>query len=178
MVSPDPTKLRLPNDFIAETRQICIVTRDLDAMVRRYADQLGIGPWWVHEYSAPELFDTTYRGEPASYSMRLALAWTGALNWEIIQPLEGPSIYHDFLERNQEGMQHVGVLLSDLGMNWDECHQTFKARGFEVIQEGRWDRVRFCYYDTLEATGTTVEIIDRPADFERPAPLYWYPEPA
>ena len=128
MASPDPATLRLPNDFIPETKQICIVTRDLDAMVRRYADKLGIGPWWVNEYRPPELTDTTYRGEPSTFSMRLALAWTGVLNWEIIQPLEGPSIYHDFLERNEEGMQHVGILLSDLGMTWDECHEAFEAR--------------------------------------------------
>lgn len=177
MATPYPAKLRLPNDFIPETRQICIVTRDLDAMVRRYADQLGIGPWWVNEYRQPELTQTTYRGKPAQYSMRLALAWTGALNWEIIQPLEGQSIYSDFLERNQEGIQHVGVLLSDLGMTWDECHANFRARGFEPIMEGHWKRVHFCYYDTLEASGTTIEVIDRPSDFERPEPEYWYPEP-
>ncbi|MBR45769.1 MAG: methylmalonyl-CoA epimerase [Rhodospirillaceae bacterium] len=175
MANPDPTKFELPNDLIPETRQICIVTRDLDAMVRRYADQLGIGPWWVNEYKAPDLFDTTYRGQPAAYSMRLALAWTGALNWEIIQPLEGPSIYRDYLERNQEGVQHVGVMLSDLGLTWDECHETFHARGFEPIQEGRWKRVSFCYYDTLAASGTIIEVIDRPADFARPEPEYWYP---
>ena len=178
MTGPDPTRARLPNDFIAETRQICIVTRDLDAMVRRYADRLGIGPWWVQEYRAPDLTDTIYRGQATAFSMRLALAWTGALNWEIIQPLDGPSIYHDYLEQNREGVQHVGIMLSDLGMNWDECHRSFKERGFEPIQEGRWKRIRFCYYDTIAATGTTIEVIDRPRDFERPAPLYWYPEPA
>ena len=92
MANPDPVKTDLPNSFISETRQICIVTRDLDAMVRRYADELGIGPWWVNEYKAPDLFDTSYRGKAQPYSMRLALAWTGALNWEIIQPLDGQSI--------------------------------------------------------------------------------------
>jgi len=176
MVNLDPMKLALPNDLIPETRQICIVTRDLDAMVRRYADQLGIGPWWVNEYTPPELFDATYRGEATNYSMRLALAWTGALNWEIIQPLEGPSIYHDYLEHNKEGVQHVGVMLSDLKLTWDECHETFLARGFKPIQEGRWKRVRFCYYDTLAASGTIIEVIDRPTDFERPEPEYWYPD--
>jgi len=80
------------------------------------------------------------------------------------------------LERNQEGVQHVGVMLSDLDMTWDECHATFRARGFKPIMEGRWNRVRFCYYDTLKASGTTIEVIDRPADFERPEPEYWYPQ--
>ena len=176
MASPDPSKTRLPNQFIAETRQVCLVTHDLEAMVRRYADELGIGPWWVNEYKPPELFDTTYRGAPAEYSMRLALAWTGSLNWEIIQPLDGPSIYKDYLESNQEGIQHVGVLLSDVAKDWDDCHQTFKSRGFAPVMEGSWKRVRFCYYDTLASAGTIIEVIDRPAEFKRPEPMYWYPE--
>ena len=41
MAAPDPVTSNLANSFIPETRQICIVTRDLDAMVRRYADELG-----------------------------------------------------------------------------------------------------------------------------------------
>ncbi len=176
MTSLDRFQSGLPNSFIPETRQICVVTRDLDAMIRRYSDQLGIGPWWVNEYKSPDLVETTYRGKPADYSMRLAIAWTGSVNWEIIQPLNGPSIYHDYLDLNQEGVQHVGILLSELKMSWPECYDNFESRGFEPIQEGRWKQVRFCYFDTLATAGTTIEIIDRPEDFERPPPLYWYPD--
>ena len=48
----------LANSFIGETRQICIVTRDLDARVREFADRLGIGPWWIQDYEPPMLTDT------------------------------------------------------------------------------------------------------------------------
>ena len=111
----DPVFTDLPNSIIGQTRQICIVTRDLDACVRNYADRMGIGPWWVQEYAPPVLTDRHYRGGPGQFSMRLALAWTGDLNWEIIEPLEGPSIYHEFLEEHGEGLQHVGFLLQDTG---------------------------------------------------------------
>ena len=46
-------------------------------------------------------------GRPASYSMRLALATAGNMLWEVIQPLEGPSIYQDFLAAHGEGVHHV-----------------------------------------------------------------------
>ena len=31
-----------------ETMQLGIVVRDLDAAIRRYVDDYGIGPWQVH----------------------------------------------------------------------------------------------------------------------------------
>jgi catechol 2,3-dioxygenase-like lactoylglutathione lyase family enzyme len=167
----------LPNSLFRETAQVCIVTRDLDALMRTYVEHLGIGPWWVQEYRAPELTDAVFRGRPGTFSMRLALAWTGRLNWELIQPLDGPSIYHEFLDARGEGMQHVGVLLDDMGMSWDECHAAFRARGMEPIQEGCWGGVRFCYFDTEGPARIVFEVIDRPEGWERPAPLYWYPEP-
>ena len=168
----------LPNSMFGETAQVCIVTRDLDALLRTYVEDFGIGPWWVQEYKAPELTDTTFRGRPGTFSMRLALAWTGRLNWELIQPLDGPSIYHEFLDTRGEGMQHVGVTLKDMGMDWDACYAAFRARGMEPIQEGRWGGVRFCYFDTEGPARIVFEVIDRPEGWERPAPLFWYPEPS
>ena len=165
----------LPNGFVGETRQIYIVTRDLDACVRAYADRMGIGPWWIHEYAAPDLRDTHYRGAPGSFSMRLALAWTGTLNWEVIEPLDGPSLYHDFLDAHGEGLQHVGVLLQDTGMGWDACVAGIEARGFAQVMGGRWREVRFCYFQTEESLKTTFELIHRPDGYVRPAPLRWYP---
>ena len=165
----------LPNSIIGETRQICIVTRDLDACVRNYADRMGIGPWWIHEYAAPELHDTHYRGAPGRFSMRLALAWTGDLNWEVIEPLEGPSIYHEFLDAHGEGLQHVGFLLQDTGLDWNGCVADIEARGFAAVMRGSWHEVSFCYFQTEDALKTTFELIYRPENYRRPPPLRWYP---
>jgi hypothetical protein len=175
MSAPAYQDTYLPTALFRETIQICIVTHDLDALVRRYADRLGIGPWWVQQYEPPLLTGRTYRGTPAGYTMRLALAWTGALNWEIIQPFDGPSIYHDFLAAHGEGIQHVGVLLKDTGMDWPEVYRRFEERGFAPVQEGNWSGVQFAYFETEPLCKTTVEVIDRPAGWARPEPLYWYP---
>ena len=173
--SPDHVFTDLPNSIIGQTRQICIVTRDLDACIRNYADRMGIGPWWVQEYAPPVLTDSHYRGAPGRFSMRLALAWTGDLNWEVIEPLEGPSIYHEFLEAHGEGLQHVGFLLHDTGLDWDACIADVEARGFTRIMGGGWRGVRFCYFETEDELKTTFELIYRPEGYQRPDPLYWYP---
>ncbi len=175
MSAPDYKDSYLPTSLFRETAQVCVVTHDLDALVRRYADRLGIGPWWVQQYEAPRLTGRTYRGKPVDYTMRLALAWTGQLNWEIIQPLDGPSLYHDFLVQHGEGIHHVGVMLKDTGMDWPEVYRRFAERGFEAVQEGNWAGVQFAYFETEPLCKTTVEVIDRPKDWVRPEPLYWYP---
>ena len=146
MTAPDYKDGYLPNSLFRETVQLCVVTRDLDTLVRHYADRLGVGPWGGQQYEAPLLTGRTYRGQPAAYTMRLALAWTGQLNWEIIQPLEGPSLYHDFLEAHGEGIHHVGVLLKDMDIDWPEVYRRFAERGFEAVQEGNWAGVQFAYF--------------------------------
>lgn len=175
MAEQDHVFTDLPNSIVSETAQICIVTRDLGKTVREYSDRMGIGPWWIQTYEAPMLAETKLRGEPTDFSMRLALAWTGRLNWEVIEPLKGPSIYHEFLEQHGEGLHHVGVLLTALGMDWPTCDRTFKERGMSRLMEGRWGEVRFCYYDTEGPLHTTFEIIDRPQGWQRPEPEEWYP---
>lgn len=59
---------------IPEISQIAFVVEDLEDGMRRFGDLLGIEPWLLFDYEPPRLVDTTYRGEPAPYSMRVALS--------------------------------------------------------------------------------------------------------
>jgi len=167
--------LSLPNSFVTQTRQVCVVSSDLDATVREYSDRLGIGPWWINEYSAPELKDCTFRGQQVDHSFAIALAWTGDLNWEVIQPLKGPSIYREFLETRGTGIHHVGIMLQDLRHDWPSLRELLNSRGCKIVQEGRWQEISWLYFETPGPTGACFEIIDRPPSFVRPSPRRWYP---
>lgn len=176
MSTNDPAARGLANGFIGGVDQICIVTRDLEVVAKNLADRLGIGPWWIKTYARPELCETYLRGKPVRCAFKVGLAWTGAMNWELVEPLEGLTIYDEFLQSQGEGLHHAAFLLKRLGFGWEECHREFARRGFERLFEGRWNEVRFCYYDTPGAIKTTLEVIDRPEDWLRPAPDEWYPE--
>ncbi len=78
----------------------------------------------------------TFRGKPAQYSMKLCLAFTGNMMWEIVQPLTGPNLYDEFLDQHGEGIHHVAFACDDLA--WDERIKSFQERGFEMIQSGVW----------------------------------------
>lgn len=162
----------LSNSFLGETIQVCVVTKD----IRRTLDgfvKMGIGPWRVYTFGPETVKDQTYMGKAERYSMRLALANTGTMMWEVIQPLEGPSIYKDFLAKHGEGVQHVGQACN--GLAFDEQCAKFEARGLQLVQSGTWRTVRYAYYGTEDLIGTTVEIFDFPEGFAFPEPEEWVP---
>jgi methylmalonyl-CoA/ethylmalonyl-CoA epimerase len=173
-VTPDEYwRSTLGNSFLDATLQICVVTHDVDAAVRRYAERFGIGPWWVQDAKAPAMTETKVRGVETPFSMRLALAWVGDLMWEIIQPLEGPTVYRDYLERNGNGVQHAAFSYG--ARSFEQARAEFIARGFEPVQELTWNGVRVCYLDTLDAAHTTFEIWHWPDDIPLGEPDYWVP---
>src|SRR5690348_8115624 len=94
-------------------KQVAIVVRDLDAAVREYAKRLRIGPWTAYTLAPPRLRDTIYHGENVEFSLRHALAFSGDVQFELVQPLSGPSIFADHLTQHGEGLQHVGKYVPD-----------------------------------------------------------------
>ena len=143
--------------------------------------QLGIGPWRGYHYrDAPSIKDTEYRGEAENFKMTLCLAWTGAMMWEIVEPLEGRTIYNDFLDEHGEGIHHVAFAGREDGgtkMPYADQIGEFVKRGFPVIQSGLLkDVAQFHYFDTEAATSTTFEIYNLKSR-DLPEPDGWYPAP-
>lgn len=165
----------LSNSFLGSNIQICVVTRDfrrtMEGLVRS-----GIGPWRVYTFDPTTVEEMTYRGKPASYSMRLGLADSGGMMWEIVQPLTGPNIYEEFLERHGEGIHHVAWGCNDIP--WAERIKAFTDRGYPMIQSGVWlGKVPYAYFETEDDTTTTFEIFDIPPGMAVPTPEEWYPGP-
>ncbi len=163
----------LSNSFLGDSKQICVVTRDLQRTMRGMV-RVGIGPWMVYTFSPDNVQEPTYRGQPANFSMKLALSFSGTMMWEIVQPLTGPNIYEEFLEKHEEGVHHVAFTLNDIP--WEDQVKVFQDHGYELIQSGIWEgRVPFAYFETEQDTTTTFEIFNIPDDFSLPEPEQWYP---
>ncbi len=167
--------MSLENAFISGVQQVALVVRDIDKALEEYTNRLGIGPWWVSLYGPPKMTGMRIRGEEIPYSMKLAIAWTGNTMWELIQPLDGPSIYKEFLESQGEGIHHV--LVEHDGIDFDNALATFTERGCPPLMEGTIGGVRFAYVETASPLKTVLEIVHRPPGFVRSAPDYWYPGP-
>lgn len=132
----------------AKISQVAIVVEDLEKTMKRYHALLGWGPWNVYEHSAPSLHDTHYRGKPQRYSMRAAETMVGDMCFEIIQPLEGPNIYRDWLDAHGEGLHHIAVM-----KHTPDESEAFKKKMAEndakILMGGRIGKtIEFYYLDT------------------------------
>ena len=167
----------MQNSLITGVYQGALVVRDVEATMKWYTDQLGIGPWRVALLEPPRLTDMRNRGESVDYSFKYAVAWTGETMWEIIEPVDGPSIYKEFLDEHGEGVHHI--LVQHEGVDFETALESFGRRDCPPAMEGRIGNIRFAYLESDGPLKTTLEIIDRPPDAEPITPDYWYPaEPA
>ena len=124
----EPSGLLLP-DF----KQIALVVRDLDKAVRSWTDELNIGPWTAYLLDPTRMKEMRYFGKDVAFSFRHAFAWQGELQFELIQPLTGASIFSDHLAMHGEGLHHLGKYVPDHA----EAVAQALASGFEPLQSAR-----------------------------------------
>jgi Glyoxalase/Bleomycin resistance protein/Dioxygenase superfamily len=149
--------------IFTETMQVALVVRDLDATMRAYVHEYGIGPWEIYEFNPANVAEMTKDGEPAMCSWRLAVTMVGSVQWELIQPLDDKSMYADFLASKGEGLHHVAVGVPDYG----EALDTLRAKGRRVLQAGVYNGVTFSYLSTDDDLGVVTEIFDWPPGLEQ-----------
>lgn len=159
---------------LTEVVQIGVVVKDLQKAMERYWEILGIGPWRVLNFVPPDLSNTMFRGKPTPYSMKLAIARVGAVDWELIQPLTGPSTYLEFMEKRGEGIHHVAVIPA---LDYDSTVGILGKRGVGILMSGVWGGAGgYSYMDTEKDLKAIFEIYKpRPANVKAPAPSSWYP---
>lgn len=66
----------------------------------RYYEGLGFGPLAIDRNVS---LDRVYRGRPGTFEMFLGWGRWADITLEWIQPLVGPSVYDEYLERHGEG---------------------------------------------------------------------------
>jgi methylmalonyl-CoA/ethylmalonyl-CoA epimerase len=156
----------------ANIAQICLVVRDLDKAVETWWTRFGVGPWQLYTYGKPLVPRMSRNGQPTEYSMRVALANIGPMRIELVQPLEGDTVYEEFLARHGEGVHHVGVLVNSMA----EALKQAECAGLDMTQDGAGfgqdGDGHYAYLDTEPLIGITVELIDRPKRRVTPEGMY------
>jgi hypothetical protein len=114
----------------------------------------------------------TLYGKSAEYSMRIALANFQTMRLELIQPLEGDSIYKDSIKQHGYGMHHVGIVVDDILAAIKQA----QSLGLNVIMDGSGFGVdgdgHFAYLDSQDAFGILFELIQRPARRHLPEKVF------
>lgn len=136
------------------TMQIGIVVRDLDATLRRYVDDYGIGPWEIFEVTPENAPDLRHEGEPIRGATRSAVAMIGSVMWEISQPLDEHGIFARFLAEKGEGVHHIAMATPD----FDGLIAEQERRGRILPLSGSFTGVDVAYLPTDRDLGVLIEI--------------------
>ena len=96
--------------------QIALVVKDLDQTVEHYWNSFGIGPWHFYTYKRPLLSMSRYHGKDVDNALRIALSYFGPTRIELIEVKEGPTLQDDFIKEHGYGVQHLGILVDDMGI--------------------------------------------------------------
>jgi catechol 2,3-dioxygenase-like lactoylglutathione lyase family enzyme len=154
--------------------QIGILVSDLEASLERYERLWGGGPWRIYTYGRGHIAWVTYREQLGTHRMRLALS-VQKPQIELIQSLEGPSIYEEHLATRGEGLHHLGFHVESL----DEATGAMADAGYSVIQSGGGFGLDgdggYAYFDTERDLGVVLEAIEVPKRRREPE-LLWPPQ--
>lgn len=130
-------------------QQIAWLTRDLEKSMQQWIDVLRIGPWRVFRFTDKTVKNLKVGGKLVEepFEFRIAITYVGDMEIELIQPVRGPMIYQEYLDRRGEGLHHIKEKLSEDRL--PTAVDDYERRGIAVTQTGQFV-VDFHFYLNTE----------------------------
>ena len=128
-----------------------IVTRDIEKSIQNFQRYYGIE---FLERKVPDYFNKRYYGKPEDFKIELAFARVGNTVYELIQVLQGKTVYEDFMNEHGEGIHHLGYEIQNLAM-WAKAYTKI---GIKPIMSGQREGIKWVYFDTPVIV---VELLER-----------------
>lgn len=143
--------------------QLSYVAKDRDRAVAAASAKLGIDNFFCFDARAPVLS----RGAMQDLVLRVAVANTGAHQFEIIEPVDGPTwIYTDGIDLDRQALtlHHVGVAVMGPFSVWQETIAKLREDGDEIVQlsepaPGEEPVACFAYVDNRASLGHFTEYL-------------------
>lgn len=141
MAEKSPVQIRIPY-----LNQIGIVVKDVQKTAENYWKMLGIGPWLI---ITSQSYDQTHRGKPAHFKSKIAFAQVGPIELELMETLEGPTTFSDFMAEHGEGPHHLQYLVDNVAVI-DKHAEIMTQNGFPSLMSGRFGKdCGFNFFDTV-----------------------------
>ena len=144
-------QLRLP-----KIGQLGYVVPDVNEGIAYCREVLGIKPWMLLD-EKPE--PCLQYGKDVHIRLKIALAYAGPVQIELIQVIEGESLHLDHLAKTEGILHHLGFMVQDVGKRLEECRRL----GIGVLQRGTIRdagfTVDYAYLDTVAPAGIILELI-------------------
>jgi len=144
---------KISNSMWDKTYQIGLVVRDMEEAVQHF-ESLGIGPF--HEGpSAYAVERRVYGKDMPNNKVICRLAQMGPIEFELMQPVAGPSLQQEFLDKHGEGVLHICAYTEDI----ESDIEVMKEHGNDVIAYAKFDDGGVCaHLETREIGGLALEL--------------------
>ncbi|WP_329387548.1 VOC family protein [Streptomyces sp. NBC_01716] len=141
--------------------QVGVLVPDLGAGIATWSALLGADDWLVYTYGPETVPRLRYRGGTGTFRMRVALTGS-APQVELIESLDGPSVYTEWIGEHGYGLHHLGFWVPSV----EEAVRDVTAAGITLLQSGTGygedGDGGFAYFDTRDSVGLIVEAIQVP----------------
>jgi methylmalonyl-CoA/ethylmalonyl-CoA epimerase len=126
---------------------ISYTVKDINQVIEKWSRLYGIGPWTFSENGG-----TDAKGRP--WKIRMAFAYVGAMQIELVQCTEGRIFQSRFLDTWGEGVHHIGFYVDDV----DAEAANLAAQGAKILIR---DPGNFAYMDAGGPGGAIFELMRR-----------------
>jgi len=141
-----------------ELAQIGWVVPDINAAVKFLSGALGITGFPPPQHIRAQDLDMTYYGQDVAGEWLTTQTYNGGSFIELIQPLSGQSMFHDYLAKYPAGgTQHLAFRLPV--SNFDRITSELREQGYEVMSQVDHPIARMAFFDTYQTLGVATEIM-------------------
>lgn len=151
-----------PKEIFCNPIQVGVLVKDLEGYLQKLNDVFGMGPFRIAEYPPEnEILVREYHGRNGNFKAKFCFYDLGNIELELIQPLEGESIWEDFLREHGPGIHHLKFLVPE----HEQVREYLNEKGYDIYQQGGAvgpNKGRcWAFYPTYGDIGFDVEIMNR-----------------
>lgn len=132
--------------------QVAYMVPDLSAAIDWWTEAMGVGPFFV--FPPFDIVRGDYRGQPHKNDFGAAIAYSGEIMVELIEP-RSPSIFQEFLADGNKGVHHLCAFGDDMAA----AQAWIEARGGRRLQGAAFaDGSEVAYFAMKDDESVVLEI--------------------
>ena len=151
-------------EYLGNPIQIGLMVRNFEQAKQAYAELLGMREFRKGAFPPEDGTDgeSMYHGKKGDFNANFYFYEFGNIQFEMIEPLEGESIWKDFLgESKKFGLHHIKFEVDRL----EPLDEYFAQFGVKRSQQGAAvgpnKGKTWVYYDTMDLLGFDIEVFNR-----------------
>jgi methylmalonyl-CoA/ethylmalonyl-CoA epimerase len=144
--------------YKGELAQIGWVVADIQIAIKFLSKALGIPGFPQPQHMRAQDLNMTYYGKVVAGEWLTTQTYNGGIFVELVQPLSGQSMFHDYLDKYPAGgIQHLAYRLPV--NEFDQVTSDLREQGYAVISEVDHPIARMTFFDTYQTLGIATEIM-------------------